>query len=298
VIRGELDLAQLFDENLLRLSHQRNDSAGLVLGHHSSGRTLFFRGRFASSRWHQEEALRLYDPISQRSLVSQAGFDPRVGVLGYLGFALFCLGFPEQALAQSNAAIAEAGILAHLPSLAVSLNLGARLLSLVGDNTALDERADQLVAVTTEQGFPYMRAVGDIYSGWAKVKNGDPTEGISLLRSGSTAFRATGAEAYGPHHASLLARAYEMAGQIYEAMTLLDDALQIVERTGERWLAPELYRLKGQLLLRQGHPEAAEELYRKALSVAGEQAAKLWELRAAASLARLRRDRGSPRRIP
>jgi predicted ATPase len=68
----------------------------------------------------------------------------------------------------------------------------------------------------------------------------------------------------------------------------------MVERTGERWLEAELYRHKGQLLLRQGHSKAAEELYRKAISIAKEQAAKLWELRAAASLARLRRDRGRP----
>ena len=72
----------------------------------------------------------------------------------------------------------------------------------------------------------------------------------------------------------------------------LDDGLQILERTGERWLAAELYRLKGQLLLRHGHTEAAEELYRTALSIAEDQEAKLWELRAAASLARLRRDQG------
>jgi predicted ATPase len=68
--------------------------------------------------------------------------------------------------------------------------------------------------------------------------------------------------------------------------------LQTVERTGERWLEPELYRHKGQLLLRQGHLEAAEELYRKALGIAVEQEAKLWELRAAVSLARLRLDQG------
>jgi predicted ATPase len=75
---------------------------------------------------------------------------------------------------------------------------------------------------------------------------------------------------------------------------LLDDALQIVEGTGERWFAAELYRHKGQLLLRQGHPEAAEELYRRALSIAREQQAKMWELRAAVSLARIRRDQGRP----
>ena len=87
-----------------------------------------------------------------------------------------------------------------------------------------------------------------------------------------------------------MARACELGGQIKEAVTRLDDALQIVERTEERWYAAELERYKGQLLLRQGQPEAAEELYRQALSIAEEQAAKLWELRAAMSLARLCRD--------
>jgi predicted ATPase len=89
-----------------------------------------------------------------------------------------------------------------------------------------------------------------------------------------------------------LARACEIAGQIEEAVDLLDNAFQIVERTGESWLEAELYRHKGQLLLRQGNSKAAEELYRKVLSIAVEQEAKLWELRAAASLARLRRDQG------
>jgi len=68
--------------------------------------------------------------------------------------------------------------------------------------------------------------------------------------------------------------------------------LQLVERTGERWFAAELDRQRGRLLLRQGLPEDAEELYRKALGIAREQEAKLWELRAGASLARLWRDQG------
>jgi hypothetical protein len=75
-------------------------------------------------------------------------------------------------------------------------------------------------------------------------------------------------------------------------LTILDEALQIVERTGERWFAAELYRHKGELRLSQGHDKAAEELCRKALSTAAEQGAKLWELRAAGNLARLRRGQG------
>jgi predicted ATPase len=167
------------------------------------------------------------------------------------------------------------------------------VLSLIGDDAALDERAEQLVAVAIEQGFPFWGAQGAIYRGWVKVKNGDVAEGMSLLRRGSSAYRATGAQTGMLHFIALLARACEIAGQIEEAVTQLDEALQIVERTRVPWLAAaELNRHKGQLRLRQGHAEAAEELYRKALSIAVEQEAKLWELRAAASLARLRRDQG------
>jgi predicted ATPase len=85
-----------------------------------------------------------------------------------------------------------------------------------------------------------------------------------------------------------------MAGQFEESSTLLDEACQVVERTGERWFEAELHRHKGQLLLHQGHAEGAEGLYRNALGLAREQEAKLWELRAAVSLARLYRDQGRP----
>ena len=95
-----------------------------------------------------------------------------------------------------------------------------------------------------------------------------------------------------PQFIALLAAACEIAGQVEEGLTLLDDALQIVEKTGERWFAAELNRQKGRLLLRRGRTEAVEELYRKALSIAEEQEAKLWELRAAVSLARLWADEG------
>jgi class 3 adenylate cyclase/predicted ATPase len=292
MFRGEFDLGLRLAEDLLDLSRQRNDIAGLVLGHQSSGGNLMFAGRFALSRSNLEEVLALYDPISHRSLVHQAGIHPHVNSQAFLAIVLFCLAFPDQALAQSNAAIAEARRLAHPPSLAVSLALGARLLSVVGEYAGLNERADELVAVATEQGLPYWRALGTIFRGCAKVNNGDLIDGMSLLRSGSADYRATGAEAWVPHHIALLSGACEIEGKIEEGLTLLDAALQIVERTGGRWLEAELNRHKGQLLLRQGHSEAAEELYRKALSVAEEQRAKLWELRAAVSLARLRRDQG------
>jgi len=182
--------------------------------------------------------------------------------------------------------------LAHPPSLAVSLSYGTRLLSLVGDNAILGAWADQMVVMTTDQGFPQWRAQAEIYRGWVKVKSGDVTDGLALLQRSAIAYRATGTESLMPHYLALLASTHEIAGQIDEALTLLESALQVVERTGERWFAAELSRHRGQLLLRQGYTETAEELYRKALSIAREQEAKLWELRAAVSLARLRLDQG------
>ena len=291
-MRGELDLAQRFDEDLLRLSHRRNDAAGLIMGHYSSGRTLLLLGRFASSRSHLEEGFALYDPSCHSSLVREVGTHLHIGLQAFSAIVLFCLGFADQALARSCAAIAEARRLAHLPSLAANLVTGARLLSLYGNNVVLGEWADELAGLAVEQGFPQWGAFGTLFRGWVKVENGDVAEGMSLLRSGLAAYRATGAETWTPYNNALLARACDTAGQVKAALTLLGEALHTVERTGERWFLAELNRHKGQLLLRQGHSEAAEKLYRKALNIAREQEAKLWELRAAVSLSRLRRNQG------
>jgi class 3 adenylate cyclase/predicted ATPase len=290
--RGEFDLALRLGQDLLRLSSQRDDSVGLVLGHYAAGHNLMFVGKLAASRTHLEEVIALCNPISQRSLVRQAGDDPRVNSQAFLGIVLFCSGFPDQALRRSNAAVAEARKLAHPPTLAMSLAFGARVHSLDGDDAALGKRVSELIAVATEQGFPFWRSLGTIHLGLLKVKNGDVAEGMLLLRSGLSAQRATGSAILVPYHIALLAGACEIAGQSEEAWTLLEDALGIVDRTGERWFAAELYRRKGELLLRKGHAASVEELYRKALGIAKEQEAKLWELRASVSLARLLRDHG------
>src|SRR6516165_9433547 len=142
--RGEFDLALRLDEDLLRLSQQRGDSAGLVLGHYSSGRNLMLSGRFVSSLAHLEDVLVLYDPVSDSSLVRQAGESPHVNSLALLGIVLFCLGYPNQALARSNAAITEARKLTHPPSLASSLSNGAVVLWLLGNSAALCDRVNEL----------------------------------------------------------------------------------------------------------------------------------------------------------
>jgi hypothetical protein len=188
-MRGDLDRAQSLAEDMLRLGHQRNDAAGLVLGHLSPARILLYRGNFRQSKSHLEAGLALYDPTAHRSLVDQTGIHPQIYLKGYMAWVLFCLGYLDQAFARSNASIAEARRLAHPPSLAAGLAVGSRWLSLDGDDAALNERAEELVAVTTEQGFPAWLATGTAFLGWAKVRIGDVAEGMSLLRSGLAVYR-------------------------------------------------------------------------------------------------------------
>src|SRR5262249_34269225 len=78
-------------------------------------------------------------------------------------------------------------------------------------------------------------------------------------------------------------------GRLDEALATLEQALAWAERTGERWYVAELLRIKGELLLQQENRDsvaAAEGSFKRALELAREQGALLWELRTAASLAR------------
>ena len=121
------------------------------------------------------------------------------------------------------------------------------------------------------------------------------------MRQGLTAYRATGGEAHVPKFLSLLAEAYGKVGQAEEGLTVLAEALAMVNKNGERVWKAELYRLKGELSLQlkqvetsqdksevKTNPEAeAEECFCKAIEIARRQSAKAWELRAVMSLSRL-----------
>lgn len=291
-VRAEFDKALRLAEDMLRLSHERHDPSGLVMGHFAAGACTLFIGRFDLSISHFEQGLALCDKGVPSTIAHQAGFHPGVGAQAYLAHVRFFLGFPDDALTRCQRAIAEATRLAHPPTLALSLFKGTMLLSLFEDTTALAEAAAKLVAVATEHGFRHWRAAGRLVQGWTRVKTGDVPEGVAQLRSGLTAYRAAGAELGLPRFIDLLATACEAAGDDDEATSLLDEALGIVERTGECWFVAELKRHKGCLLLRRGHAEAAESLFCGALTIAREQQARLWELRAATSMAQLLGDQG------
>ncbi len=159
---------------------------------------------------------------------------------------------------------------------------------------SLQSISEALIALSTEQRFPQWLAYGTILRGWALTAQGEREEGITQMRQGLFAWRATGAELNRPYFLSLLAEAYGKVGQPKEGLTVLAEALTIVDNTGQRYCEAELHRRKGELwLMQQGQKVGeAEECFRQALDIARRQQAKSLELRAAKSLSRLWQQQG------
>ena len=132
------------------------------------------------------------------------------------------------------------------------------------------------------------------------VEQGQGEEGIALMHQGLTAWQATGAVIGRTHQLTNLAKAYGSVGQTEPGRHIVSEALALMDQTGERFCAAELYRLKGELLLQQEATtettrqtwQAAEACFHTALAVARQQQARGWELRAAMSLSRLWQQQG------
>jgi predicted ATPase len=156
------------------------------------------------------------------------------------------------------------------------------------------ERAEAAIRLATTLGFPLWMAISSILRGWALVQQGQAREGIAQINQGMMDYRATGAKLALSHYLALLAEAHGTIGEPEAGLTALREALTLVDTTGERVWEPELHRLKGELLLQQTSDNAteAETCFQHAISIAQNQSAKSWELRAATSLARLWHQQG------
>ena len=123
---------------------------------------------------------------------------------------------------------------------------------------------------------------------------GQATEAVQLLTFGLSAYRSTGATQFTPVSISFLAKAYADLGQLDDAWRCVDEAMTVVETSGERWWEAEINRVVGEIALKSPERDAAkaQKYFERALAVAREQQAKSWEVRAAMSLARLCRDQG------
>jgi predicted ATPase len=222
------------------------------------------------------------------------GHDPGVGCRLDAARVLWLLGYPDQALARLQEALALAHALSHPVSLAYVRVFAAVVSQLCRDVPAVHEHAEAAVALATEQGFPSWAAWGTSLRGWAAAMQGQAKEGMAQVRQGIAAWRATGAALLVPYFCTMLADVSDHLGHPEDGLQALVEAYALVEQQEERWWEAEIHRLRGVLLLRQTMPPQAEAeaCFQRALDVARRQEAKALELRAAMSLSRLWQQQG------
>ena len=284
--RAELNAARELSQQLLRIAERAKVPMLLSRAHTAVAHEVVSRGNFAAAREHAERSLAAYDPEHHRSLGAMYGDDPGVVALVVRAWALQVLGYSDQAAASMQKYMAAAKALSLPYALSAVLTSAADLHTLRRASAAAQASAEAAIAISTREGFPYVLARSTIVRGWALAEQGKMEAGIAELREGLDAFQATGARLWMPRYLGLLAEAYGKAGQIDDGLEMLTEALELVRRTDEREYEAELHRLKGELTLPD--PAEAEKCFRKAIAVARRQEARLFELRATMSLARLR----------
>ncbi|MDK1491884.1 AAA family ATPase [Sinorhizobium sp. 7-81] len=289
VVRAELEAGRKAGEELLRRAQEEQEASGETVGNRIAGTDAFLRGEIATAREYLERSLALYDPQQHRSLAFLFAQDPRVAGLSVLSWTLFALGYPEQAQARSNEALADARELSHRNTLGYALLYGCILSQLRGDWREARDRADSLITLARAQGSPHFLGAGAMVRGWTLAETGELPAALTQVREGLASWQMTGARFLVPFFLSLLARLETHAGGAKRGLDLLTDALDRAGATGERWFEAELHRLTGELMLQLPAFDRAEAeaRLRHAAEVARGQSADLWELRAATSLARL-----------
>jgi TOMM system kinase/cyclase fusion protein len=291
--RGEHQTAIELGEQCLQIAQRVQDAALLLEAHYALGISWFLLGNFTLAGTHLEQTIALYDPAQHHRLAYRyGGIDPGVGGFGVSALALWLRGYPMQARAQSTRALDLARQLVHPFSLARTLHYDTLVCQLRRDIPAVHAQADAAITVATAQSFALARATGLIMRGWAIAVQEHSPEGLVQIRQGLDMYRAIGAAYQRPHYLTLLAEASGLLGQPENGLAALDEALALMEQTGERYYEAELHRQRGELLLHaaggvQSAALTAQDCFQQALDVARQQQAKSLELRAAMSLARL-----------
>jgi class 3 adenylate cyclase/tetratricopeptide (TPR) repeat protein len=287
LIRGNLERAEHHAEEIRDFGEAQNDVMWKCFGLFSTGHTCFFLGRFLGARTYFENAFRLWDP-KYRAFAPSPN-DPCVSALIHFSRTLLCLGYVDQARLCRDEALAEARRLSpYVLTWALSSAwYGNWAIEGICSLQPMMQTAEEILAISSEQGFPLFSSVGNIIRGWCISAMGQALEGIPLILQGVASRRSTGANTHLPFFLATLAEIYGMAGQPAEGLNCLTQATQEVETTQERWAEAEIHRLRGTMLLSMREHAAAEESYQHALAVARRQTARFWELRAATNLARL-----------
>jgi len=278
------DAAQLA-ERILNLSRLMNDEVQQAAAHSNLGSTCLWRGEFGAAREHLEQAIAVYDRDIPRYLPM-----PRASVVpsrSQISWVLWMLGYPEQAHARGEEALELANRLGRPFSIAFALMYAIALAHLRRDYTTIRPRAEALMEIARENGFPYWSAVASMIIGRVLVGEGNHAVGIVRMRGAMETLVEAGGELIHCYALSLLAEAHLAAREIEKGLAIVDEALRRVEASGQHLHEAEIWRLRGELIMLQDAPaEEAERSFCRALQIARAQRARSWELRSATSLGR------------
>jgi class 3 adenylate cyclase/predicted ATPase len=278
----------------LALAEKQRATGPLMVGHRLMGLSLIHAGDIEGGRAHLDRAITLYDPPEHRPLATRFGQDIGAATLSWKSLGFWLLGYPEAAFADSEQALKVAREIGHSATLMYVLNFSAWTHVLCGNYASANVLADEFNALKDQTGSLFWGAWGMMQRGCLLALTGKPSEAVQTITSGVTAMQSTGTTMWMPFWSSYLARANAEIGQFDDARRCIGEAVTAVERAKERWCESEVHRVAGEVALksREPDPTKAEAYFERALSVAREQKAKSWELRAAMSMARLWRDQG------
>jgi hypothetical protein len=290
--RASLLLAQRFSS----LAAQQAAPADRLVGERMTGTSLHYLGNQTDARNHIVRALSGYVSPARRLRLNRYQFDQRVTAQATLAPILWIQGFPDQAVRRAETSVEEAQASEHVLSLCNALVQAACPVAFFVGNLAAAERCTAMLLEHSERhGLAFWHARGRGFKGMLLNKIGNTAAGLSLLRATLEELRDT---RYAGHYMALLgvfAETLGRCGQVADGLVAIDEALAQSDRTEARVRVAELLRVKGELLLLEGAPNAAgaaEEHFLRALDWARDQDALSWELRVASSLARLRQAQG------
>jgi len=304
IVRADLPTACDIGGRLLRIAEREAQPLARLQAHRVLGHSLFYQGDLSGSRHHLEQALACYDTSTHQRLDYSYGDDPVVLCHSYFAWALWFLGYPEQATRMTENAIIVGRALAHPPSLAFGMIYGAMLHHFRRDTAAAEAQAEAVVQLARDEGMALWLALGTIIHGWALADRGLVDRGVAEMADGLTAWKHTGADLGRPYFLCLVGEAYGRAGRIDLGLDLITEADALITRTGQHVFAPERLRVEGELLLAKarangggaapsGHTRA-ETCFREAIAIARQQGARATQLRAALGLAEMLQDTGDP----
>jgi predicted ATPase len=277
------------------LAEKQGEIVPLMIGHRLVGTSLLHTGDLIQARAHLDRAIALYDPAAHRPLATRFGQDVLVIALLRRSMALWALGYPDAAVADTDHALSDAREIGHAATLLVAFFAPIWTYPNCGNYAAASGPINELVALAEEKDASYWwKATGMLAQGSLLALTGKAVEAVPMLTSGLTALRSMGALLHLPWYILSLARAYRELGLFDSAWRCISEAITTVDTTKERWLEAEVYRTGGEIALKSPEQDSAtaETYFERALTIARRQEAKSWELRASMSLARLWRDQG------